>query len=91
MHRPNQRDVELAFSKMRRITGADATIEYTSQPVGPAIIELAGDCLEGRFFGAATALIAIESYTRGYGHGKDDGLQDRAAAELFGSGLEAEE
>ena len=80
MHKPNSADVRRAFERMLRVTGAEATIERTAQPEGPTLWRLDGDALTGTFYGSASAALAIESYTTGWVHGREDANCEEAQA-----------
>lgn len=78
-HRANTADVTRAVARMGQLTSQPTTVARIEQIAGaPTIYRLEGDALEGEFYGASSALIAIDSFNKGYRMGRDD-ADDEAA------------
>jgi hypothetical protein len=86
MHKPTPSDVRAAFEKYKRITGDNLARLIRTEPEHGATIYETEGAFEGRWYGAASALLAIESYCSGYKDGQDDGAADALQREEVGPG-----
>ena len=76
MHKPNRKDVDRALLRYVTITGDDtAKIVHHEGP----LITWEADGIFENFYGAASALKALEMYCLGYGHGQEEGRAQEAA------------
>jgi hypothetical protein len=71
-HKPTEADARAAYYRYKRTTGdGSATLTITQQGASPTIYELEGE-FTIRIYGHASAVLAIDSYCRGYADGKED-------------------
>ena len=76
MHKPNFADCQLGLKRYIALTGDDtATLTRHEGP----LITWEADGIFENFYGAASALKALEMYCLGYGHGQEEGRAQEAA------------